>query len=100
MSPTTAHATDRTVTVELRILKPQQGRRFRVDDWFRLPAATVEIRQHGTYVRTARVEAATQDSRMLWLCREGVDSRVLIDKLDGYEVWIEPDQHYNAEHHR
>ena len=91
---------NRTFPIEHRILKPQTGRRFRVDDWFRLPAATVEIHQHGTYVRTARVEAATQDSRMLWLSPEGVDSRVLIDKLDGYEVWIDPDQLYYAEQHR
>jgi hypothetical protein len=79
---------------------PQTARCFRVDDWFRLPAATVEIRHHGTYVRTARVEAATPDSRMLWLCQEGVDSRVLIDKLDGYEVWIDPEQLYNVGQHR
>lgn len=73
---------------------------FRVDDWFRLPAATVEIRQHGTYIRTARVDAATQDSRMLWLSPDGVDSRVLIDKLDGYEVWIDPEQLYYTQQDR
>ena len=31
---------------------------------------------------------------MLWLSPEGVESRMLIDKLDGYEVWIDPEQHY------
>lgn len=94
MSPTTVHPTAGSFPIENRTLNPQTARCFRVDDWFRLPAATVEIRRHGTYVRTARVDAATVDSRMLWLSPEGVDSRVLIDKLDGYEVWIDPEQLY------
>lgn len=29
---------------------------------------------------------------MLWLSSEGVDGRVLIDKQDGYEVWVQPHQ--------
>ena len=28
------------------------------------------------------------------LAPEGVDSRILIDKLDGYEVWIDAEQLY------
>lgn len=100
MSPTTTHATSGSLAIEHRTLKPQTDRWFLVDDWFRLPATTVEIRHHGTYVRTARVDAATADSRMLWLSPEGVESRVLIDKLDGYEVWIDPEQLYYAEQRR
>lgn len=100
MSPTTAHSASGSHPSEHGALKPQTARRFRVDDWFRLPAATVEIRHHGTYFRTARVDAATADSRMLWLSPEGVESRVLIDKLDGYELWIDPEKLYYAEQHR
>lgn len=66
--------------------------RFRVDDWYRLPSATVEVRRYGAFVRTGRVDAATTDSQMLWLSPEGVDARVLLDKQDGYEVWIQPHQ--------
>jgi hypothetical protein len=80
--------------------KPKSARSYRVEEWFRLPTATVEVRQHGTYVRTAMVDAATPDSRMLWLSPEGVDSRVLIDKRDGYEVWIDPQQLYYTRQHR
>jgi hypothetical protein len=29
---------------------------------------------------------------MLWLSPEGVDGRVLLNKLDGYEAWIPPRQ--------
>lgn len=99
MSAPTAQTADGSFAIEHRIYEPQTSRPFRVDDWFRLPAATVEIHRHGTYIRTARVETATPDSSMLWLCQEGVEPRMLIDKHDGYEVWIEPWQLYPAEHH-
>jgi hypothetical protein len=66
--------------------------RFRVDDWYRLPSTNVEIRRYGVFVRNGMIESATPDSRMLWLSSEGVDSRVLLDKQDGYEVWIQPHQ--------
>lgn len=94
MNARTAHAAAGSFLIGHRTFTPQRAQAFRVDDWFRLPTATVEIRRNGTYVRTARVEEATPDSRMLWLSPEGVDSRILIDKLDGYEVWIDPEQHY------
>ncbi|MGO4187804.1 hypothetical protein [Pseudarthrobacter sp. TAF60_1] len=94
MNALTAHATTGSFPIEHRTFTPQPVQAIRVDDWFRLPTATVEIRRNGTYVRTARVEEATPDSRMLWLSPEGVDSRILIDKLDGYEVWIDREQHY------
>jgi hypothetical protein len=100
MNPTPAHYTAGSFPIEHRTYMPQPARFCRVDDWFHLPAATVEIRQHGTYVRTARIDAATPVSRMLWLSPEGVDSRVLIDILDGYEVWIDPEQLYNTKQHR
>lgn len=94
MNAVTAHAAAGSFPIGHRTFTPQPTQAFRVDDWFRLPTATVEIRRNGTYVRTGRVEEATPDSRMLWLSPEGVDSRILIDKLDGYEVWIDPEQHY------
>jgi hypothetical protein len=65
---------------------------MRVDEWARLPSATVEVRRHGAFVRAGLVDAATLDSRMLWLSPDGVEGRVLLDKLDGYEVWIQPQQ--------
>ena len=37
---------------------------------------------------------------MLWLSPEGVESPVLIDKLDGYEVWIDPEKLYYTRQHR
>lgn len=95
MNARTAHAAAAgSFPIGHRTLTPRPAQAFRVDDWFRLPTATVEIRQNGTYIRTARVQEATPDSRMLWLSPEGVDPRILIDKLDGYEVWIDPEQHY------
>ncbi len=37
---------------------------------------------------------------MLWLAPEGVDSRILIDELDGYEVRIDAEQLYYIQQHR
>lgn len=101
MRAPTAHAVAGSFLIQHRTFTRQPAHAFRVEDWFRLPTATVEIRRHGTYVRTARVEEATPDSRMLWLSPEGVEPRILIDKLDGYEVWIDPEQHhYYIQQHR
>lgn len=72
--------------------QPEGTRACKFDDWLRLPTSTVEIRRNGTFVRTARVDAATTDSRILWLAPDGVDARILIDKREGYEVWLEPQQ--------
>lgn len=61
---------------------------YRVEDWYRLPSAVVEVHRNGTFIRTGCVEAVTADLRMLWLSPHGVENRVLIDKLDGYEIWL------------
>ena len=100
MNQISAHAPAGSLPIEHRALRAHTAYNFRVDDWCLLPAVTVEIRRHGTYVRTARVDAATQDSRMLWLSPEGVEARLLIDKLDGYEVWVSPEQLYYIQQNR
>ena len=101
MNAPTAHAAAGSFPIERRTFTPHPPQSYRLDDWFHLPTtATVEIRRNGTYVRTARIEEATPDSRMLWLSPEGVDSRILIDKLDGYEVWIDAEQLYYIQQHR
>ena len=91
MNALTAHAAAGSFPIETEPSPPSQ-QRLSGSMTGPPPTATVEIRRNGTYVRTARVEEATPDSRMLWLSPEGVDSRILIDKLDGYEVWIDPEQ--------
>jgi hypothetical protein len=101
MNALIAHAAAGSFPIEHRTFTPQPAQSYRVDDWFHLPTtATVEIRHNGTHVRTARIEDATPDSRMLWLAPEGVDSRILIDKLDGYEVWIDAEQLCYIQQHR
>jgi hypothetical protein len=54
---------------------------FRLRDWSDLRGATVEVRRNGTYFRTGRVDEAT--SELLWLAQEGVEPRMIINKLDG-----------------
>lgn len=61
-------------------------------DWARLQGATVEVLLDGAVVRDGLVDAATADGTMVWLAQERLSSRVLIDKLSGYEIRAAPDQ--------
>jgi hypothetical protein len=90
MSSPTGHLTAWTANVDHRILVSGTTHTFRLQDWSDLRGATVEVRRNGTYFRTGRVEEAT--SALLWLAQEGVESRTIIDRLNGDEVWIEPQQ--------
>ena len=69
-------------------------------DWARLTGSRVEVRRGGMYVRTGEVDAATTDSTIIWLALEGTLGRVLIDKSQGYEIWIEPRQLREIATHR
>ena len=94
MNAVTAHAAAGSFPIGHRTFTPQPHRPSGSMTGSASPQQPWKSADNGTYVRTARVEEATPDSRMLWLSPEGVDSRILIDKLDGYEVWIDPEQHY------
>jgi transcription elongation GreA/GreB family factor len=59
------------------------------NDWKVLTGSEVEVRLHGRTVRRGTVDAATADSRLLWLAADGNESRRLIDKSEGYEVLVE-----------
>lgn len=60
--------------------------------WSALIHAVVEVRRYGQHCRFGRVDAATPDSQMAWIAANGNDSRHLIDKASGYELWISPAQ--------
>jgi hypothetical protein len=90
MSSPTGQLTAWTTNVDHQILVSGTTHTFRLHDWADLRGATVEVRRNGTYFRTGRVEEAT--SALLWLAQEGVESRTIIDRLNGDEVWIEPQQ--------
>jgi hypothetical protein len=90
MSSPTGHLTAWTANVDHRDLMSGTTHTLCLHDWSDLRGATVEVRRNGAYFRTGRVEEAT--SALLWLAQEGVESRTIIDKLDGDEVWIEPQQ--------
>lgn len=61
-------------------------------DWALLTGAVVEVRRHGTLLGSGRVDAATPDGTIVWLAREGLTNRTLIDKASGFEIWIAPPQ--------
>jgi len=62
------------------------------NDWWRLPGAEVDVHRGGKFIRRGTVDAATDDGEIIWLAQRGVLERVLIDKTEGYEIWISPAQ--------
>lgn len=70
----------------------KRSRLHRYDEWMRLQGTYVEVRLNGQVVRVGTVDAATSDSTMIWLSQDGVDKRILIDKVEGYNVWIDGQQ--------
>jgi len=63
---------------------------YRHEDWSQLVGAHVEVRINKQCLRTGYVEDAMPDSSALWLAADELDSRTLIAKVEGYEVWVEP----------
>jgi hypothetical protein len=61
------------------------------DDWTSARGRFAAIRHAGRPLQMGFVEEVTPDGRMLWLAANGVNTRVLIDKADGYEIaetWV------------
>lgn len=63
---------------------------LKIDNWCHLASVAVEIHRNGKLIKTGLVDAATADSTKLWLSQDGLEGRSIIHKLDGYEVWAEP----------
>ena len=70
----------------------QEKRSVRVDDWWRVAGAVVEVRQDGRHLRSGLVEAVTRDGAVAWLAQDGPVGRMLIDKESGHTIWISPVQ--------
>ncbi|MFE4835834.1 hypothetical protein ACFRAU_14285 [Arthrobacter sp. NPDC056691] len=64
----------------------------RYDEWNLLIGAFVEIRKDQRFVRAGFVEDAMPDSSSLWLAASGTYTRTLLEKSEGYEVWVEPQE--------
>jgi hypothetical protein len=58
-------------------------------DWFPVIGEHVEIRINGRGLRSGLVDDVTPDGAILWLAANGADSRMMITRSDGYEVWID-----------
>lgn len=57
-------------------------------DWRAVLGEMVEIRKSAKIVRTGRVDAVTSEGAILWLAADGVQQRGMIQRVDGFEVWI------------
>jgi hypothetical protein len=58
-------------------------------DWTPVIGEQVEIRNNGQAVRSGVVDCVTHDGSILWLAAEGAFCREMINRADGYEVWID-----------
>lgn len=56
-------------------------------DWQRALGQDVEIRVNGKSVRAGKVDAVMPDDSILWISAEGADSRQMLARADGYEVY-------------
>jgi hypothetical protein len=56
-------------------------------DWQRTLGQDVEIRVCGKPVRTGTIEAVMPDNSILWISADGADSRQMLARADGYEVY-------------
>ncbi|MCZ9884703.1 hypothetical protein [Arthrobacter sp. B2a2-09] len=58
-------------------------------DWLPLVGEVVEVRLHNEVVRHGIVDAVTNDNSILWLAVDGVNPRTMVQRWDGYEIWID-----------
>ncbi|PNH79720.1 MULTISPECIES: hypothetical protein [unclassified Arthrobacter] len=65
---------------------------YRHEDWNQLVGAFVEVRKGKRSLRRGFVDDAMPDSSAIWLSADGFDGRTFVDKAEGYEVWVEPQQ--------
>ncbi|RAX15001.1 hypothetical protein DC347_19735 [Pseudarthrobacter sp. AG30] len=56
-------------------------------DWQRAHGQLVEIWKNGIYIRKGIVEAVMPDNSLLWISNDGVSSRQIIARSDGYQVF-------------
>lgn len=57
-------------------------------DWFPVVGEAVQIRNNGAIIREGIVEAVTHDDSILWLAADGANSRQMVCRAEGDEVWI------------
>ncbi|WP_157356970.1 hypothetical protein [Arthrobacter sp. U41] len=62
-------------------LHPQQS-------WLPLAGERVEIRLGKDAVDAGTVDAVTPDDGLLWLAPDGLKNRRIIDRAQGFHVWI------------
>ncbi|MBT8163130.1 MULTISPECIES: hypothetical protein [Arthrobacter] len=64
------------------------GRPAILKDWALAKGELVEVRHHELPPREGLVDEVTPDGVILWLAAEGATTRRMIDKSEGFEVWV------------
>lgn len=82
-------ALDAIPTVEWQYLNVASPS-FLYPGWHRLIGSLVEIRRHGQFIRTGILDNATSSGDIAWIAADGINSRTMIEKAAGYELWPVP----------
>lgn len=59
-----------------------------VSAWHLLVGAVVEIRRDGHSLGTGIVDDATSSGDIVWIAADGINSRTMIEKNEGYDIRI------------
>lgn len=57
-------------------------------NWNAILGESVEIRRSGEAYRVGIVDAVTADGSILWILGDGVVTRTMFERVEGYEVWV------------
>jgi hypothetical protein len=59
-----------------------------VRDWSPMVGVLVKVRRDGQVIRTGLVDDITPSGDIIWIAADGFDSRIMIDKREGYTLAI------------
>lgn len=73
-------------------LETAPARLVRSKDWCAIVGGPAYVAQHGVVIHYGWVETATNDGSMAWVIGGSLESRRLLERTEGYELWIAPQQ--------
>lgn len=59
-----------------------------LQDWHLALGHYVEVKRNGRTARTGMVDEVMSDGSILWLAAAGVDSREMVERADGSEIYV------------
>jgi hypothetical protein len=64
----------------------------KIQDWSSLPGTDAEVWRNSILLATGTIDAVTEDSSIAWLFSHSTGERFLVERNNGIELRISPDQ--------